>query len=166
MKLFHVAKSIVTPLAAVLLLAATAWAAPLVTLAIKAEKEIVVEEDGKKVTKRVSAEEAAPGETIIFTIAYANTGDEAATNVVVNNPLPEGTAYVLGSATEIGEVTFSIDGGQTFKKPSLLTYETTAPDGTKEKRTASPEQYTHVRWQLPEIPAGERGEVSFRVKVK
>jgi uncharacterized repeat protein (TIGR01451 family) len=153
-------------LAATLLLPAVALAAPKVELSIQAEKEVTVTEDGKKVTKRVAAEEAAPGETIIFTIAYANTGDEAATNVVVNNPLPEGTAYVPGSATEKGEVTFSIDGGETFKKPSLLTYEITAPDGKKEKRTASPEQYTHVRWQLPEIPAGERGEVSFRVQVK
>jgi uncharacterized repeat protein (TIGR01451 family) len=153
-------------LAATLLLPALAWAAPKVELSIQAEKEVTVTEDGKKVTKRVAAEEAAPGETIIFTITYANTGDEAATNVVVNNPLPQGTAYIPGSATEKGEVSFSIDGGETFKKPSLLTYEVTNPDGTKEKRTASPEQYTHVRWQLPSIPAGEKGEVSFRVKVK
>jgi len=162
----YTGKLFITLLTIALLLPAAAWAAPKVDLAITAEKEVVVEEDGKKVTKRVAAGEAAPGETIIFTIAYANTGDEKATNVVINNPLPEGTAYVPGSATEVGEVTFSIDKGETFKNPSLLTYEITTPDGKKEKRTASPEQYTHVRWQLPEIPAGEKGEVGFRVQVK
>jgi uncharacterized repeat protein (TIGR01451 family) len=153
-------------LAATLLLPALALAAPQVELAIQAEKEVTVTEDGQTVVKRVSAAEAAPGETVIFTISYANTGDEAATNVVINNPLSEGTTYIPGSATETGEVTFSIDGGETFKRPSLLTYETTNPDGSREKRTASPEQYTHVRWQLPEIPARGKGEVSFRVKVQ
>jgi uncharacterized repeat protein (TIGR01451 family) len=153
-------------LAAVLLLPAAALAAPKVELAITAEKEVTVTEDGQTVVKRAPAAEAAPGETVIFTISYVNTGDEAATNVVINNPLSEGTTYIPGSATETGEVTFSIDGGETFKRPSLLTYETTNPDGSREKRTASPEQYTHVRWQLPEIPAGGKGEVSFRVKVQ
>ena len=162
----HPRKFLMSILAAVLLLPAAALAAPQVELAITAEKEVTVTEDGQTVVKRAPAAETAPGETVIFTIAYANTGDEAATNVVLNDPIPAGTAYVPGSATEKGEVTFSIDGGETYKKPSLLTYEVTNPDGTKEKRTASPEQYTHVRWQIPEIPAGEKGEVSFRVKVQ
>jgi uncharacterized repeat protein (TIGR01451 family) len=162
----HPRKFLMSILAATLLLPAIALAAPQVELAIQAEKEVTVTEDGQTVVKRVSAAEAAPGETVIFTISYANTGDEAATNVVINNPLSEGTTYIPGSATETGEVTFSIDGGETFKRPSLLTYETTNPDGSREKRTASPEQYTHVRWQLPEIPARGKGEVSFRVKVQ
>ncbi|MFO7605046.1 MAG: hypothetical protein R6W72_01910 [Desulfurivibrionaceae bacterium] len=159
-------KFLMAALAAVLLLPAVGWAAPQVELDITAEKEVSVVENGEQVVRRVPAAEAAPGETVIFTIAYANTGDEAATDVVVNNPIPEGTAFVPGSATETGEVTFSIDGGTTYKRASLLTYETTAPDGNKEKRTASPEQYTHIRWQLPEIPAGEGGEVGFWVKVQ
>ncbi len=162
----HPRKSLMSILAAALLLPALALAAPQVELAITAEKEVTVTENGEQVVKRLPAAEAAPGETVIFTISYANTGDEAATNVVLNDPIPEGAAYVPGSATEKGEVTFSIDGGETFKRPSLLTYETTNPDGSREKRTASPEQYTHVRWQLPEIPAGEEGEVSFRVQVR
>jgi uncharacterized repeat protein (TIGR01451 family) len=153
-------------LAAAILLPAIAWAAPQVELSIDAEKEVTVVEDSHQVTKRVPASEAAPGEAVIFTIHYENTGDEAATNVVINNPLPEGTAYVPGSATEKGEVTFSIDKGETFKKPSLLTYEVTTPQGNKEKRTASPERYTNVRWQLPEVAAGSSGEVHYRVRVK
>ena len=125
-----------------------------------------VTENGKTVTKRMPADRGGTRRDDDLHPQFENTGDETATNVVVNDPIPEGTAYVTGSATETGEVTFSIDGGKTFKKPSLLTYEVTNPDGSKEKRTASPEQYTHVRWQLPAIPAGEKGEVSFRVQVK
>lgn len=149
-----------------LLLPAAAWAKPVVNIAIAAEKEITVEENGQKTTKRVPAAEAAPGETIIFTLEVANSGDETATNVVVDDPIPAGTSYLPGSATEIGEVTFSIDDGKSYKKPSLLTYEVTLPDGKKDKRVASPEQYTHIRWQIPQIAAGAKGEVSFRVKVK
>ncbi|MFN2366544.1 MAG: hypothetical protein ABR523_08815 [Desulfurivibrionaceae bacterium] len=159
-------KFLLTIVAAALLFPAVALAAPQVELDVTVEKEVSVVENGEQVVKRVPAAEAAPGETVIFTIAYANIGDEAATDVVVNNPISEGTIYEPGSATETGEVTFSIDGGETYKRASLLTYEVANQDGTTEKRTASPEQYTHIRWQLPEIPAGENGEVSFRVEVQ
>jgi len=155
-----------TILAATLLLPAAAWAAPKVELSIQAQKEVTVTENGEQVVQRVPATEATPGETVIFTINYRNTGDETATNVVVNNPLPEGTAYVPGSATETGEVTFSVDGGTTFKPAGELTVEVTNPDGTTEQRPAGPDDYTDIRWQIPEIPAGESGEVSYRVKVK
>lgn len=157
---------IVTALAAVLLFPAVALAKPQVKIGITAEKEVSVTENGKTVTKRMPATEAAPGETIVYTLKVANTGDETATNVVVNDPIPEGTAYVTGSATDAQDATFSIDGGKTFDKPSLLTYEVTNPDGAKEKRTASPDQYTHIRWQLPQVAAGANEELSFQVKVK
>lgn len=166
MKLFRVAKSIAAPLAAVLLLAGTAWAAPKVEISITAEKDVVVEEGGQKVSKRVPAAEATPGETVIFTISFTNSGDEAATNVNIDDPIPAGTAYVVGSASEVGDVFFSIDGGQSYKQPSLLTYEITHPDGSREKKVASPEQYTHIRWRIPQIDAGAAGAVSFSVKVR
>lgn len=160
------AKFFTIALAALLLLPGAALAAPQVKIDITAEKEVVVTENGQSVTKRVPVTEIAPGETVIYTLAVANSGDEAATSVIVDDPIPEGTTYLPGSATELGEVIFSIDGGENFKKPSLLTYEATKPDGTKEKSTASPEQYTHIRWQLPEVAAGASQKLSFQVKVK
>lgn len=161
-----VVKVLTLALVTALILPAAALAKPLVKIAIAAEKVIVVTKNGKTETRRVPAGEAAPGETLIYTLAVTNSGDEAATNVVVNDPIPEGTQYIPGSATEMGELTFSIDGGNTYKKPSLLTYEVTKADGAKEKRVASPEQYTHIRWQIPEIVAGAKKELSFQVKVK
>lgn len=160
------AKILTLALVSALFLPTAALAKPQVELAITAEKEVTAVENGQQVVKRVPAADILPGETVIYTIVFANTGDETATNMLIDDPIPDGTAYVPGSATEAGEVTFSIDGGQTYKKPSLLTYEVTNPDGSKEKRVASPEQYTHVRWQIPQIAAGAKGEVSFRVKVK
>jgi hypothetical protein len=40
------------------------------------------------------------------------------------------------------------------------------PNGSTDKRTASPEDYTHIRWVIDKIDAGARGEVGFQVKIK
>ena len=89
-----------------LLLPSLALAKPQVTLSIVAEKDIVVEENGQQVTKRVLAEEVAPGEIVIYTITYENSGDEAANNVTIVDPIPEGTTYIADSATKAGELDF------------------------------------------------------------
>ncbi|MBU5612069.1 DUF11 domain-containing protein [Geomonas azotofigens] len=143
-----------------------AWAQPKVTISIKAEKEVSVTAKGKAVKKRVAAKGVQPGEEIIYTLNYVNSGTEAAKNVVISDPVPAGTQYIPGSASETGELTFSIDKGKTFKKPTLLTYEVKAGTGKSEKKVASPDEYTDVRWTIPQVPAGGKGAVSFKVKVK
>lgn len=149
-----------------LLFSTIAWAQPKVTISIKAEKEVVVSERGQQVKKVVEAKEILPGEEIRYLLSFSNSGNEVAKNVVINDPIPAGTTYLPGSASEIGDLTFSIDQGKNYKKPALLTYEITTAEGKKEKRVASPEEYTHIRWILPSIAAGEKGEVTFRIKVK
>jgi uncharacterized repeat protein (TIGR01451 family) len=144
----------------------TAWAKPQIVLELSTAREVVEKVDGKEVRKIVPTDQAEPGQTLIYLIKYRNDGDETATNVVIDGPIPGGTTYLPGSASEKGELSFSIDGGQTHQKPTLLTYEITNPDGSKEKRTASPEQYTNIRWQIPAVAAGAKDEVSFQVKVK
>ena len=152
-------------IAVCLLLPISATAKPLIAVEITSEKEIVEIVNGKELIKLVPAPEVEPGQILIFTLNYANNGDEKATNVVINNPIPKDTVYMIGSAT--GDMPrFSIDGGQTFKKPSLLTYEIKGPDGKLVKKIASPEQYTDIRWTVNEIPAGQKGRVAFKVRVK
>lgn len=146
---------------------AAALAKPQVSIAMTAEKEIVVKEDGKEVIRRIPAGEITPGEIIIYTLRYANAGDEPATSVAVNNPVPEGTAYVEGSATAgDSRLTFSIDGGKTFAAAAQLTYQVPQANGGVETRLAPAEMYTHIRWNIPEIPAGSQGVLGFRVRVK
>lgn len=158
---------VLTALVAWLISPVSAIAKPEVTIMTISEKEVVEVVDGQEVTKRIATSEIEPGQTLIFTMKYANKGDDKAINVVIDNPIPEESVYVVGSATGIGsEIQFSIDGGETFKQPSLLTYEVDNPSGEPFKMTASPEQYTNIRWIVKEIPAGQQGEVSFSIRLK
>ena len=144
-----------------------AVAAPKVDINIVSEKEITVVENGKTLIKRVAAENIDPGETIINTINYRNTGDENATNIEVNIPIPAELVYIPDSASVKGsKVTFSIDGGKTFKRASLLTYDVVLANGKRQSRKATPDSYTHIRWVIKAIPAGSKGTASYKGVVK
>jgi len=152
---------------AIVLLPMAAVAKPLVSVSITAEKEVTVVKNGQKTTKKIAATRIDPGDVIFYTMNFINSGDEAATGAVLDDPIPQGTVYLPGSAFGAGaEITFSIDGGKSFKKPSLLIYEVKNPNGSIDKRTASPEEYTHIRWIISRIDAGTKGTVGFQVKIK
>jgi len=145
-----------------LLFSVQVFAEALITVHMKAEKEVTV----NKVTKRVAADKVNPGDVIFYTINYVNSGDKEATNSFLDDPIPKGSVYIPGSAFgDNAEITFSIDGGKTFKKPSLLTYEVKV-NGKMEKKTASSEQYTHIRWTVNVVPAHGKGRVGFQVQTK
>lgn len=148
-----------------LILPFSAWAAPEISLSVRAEIEKTVEEDGKQVVKRVEASKVEPGQEVIYVVSYSNTSDEGAFNVKLNNQIPQNTTYKPDSAWgNNAELQFSIDNGQSFKKPSLLIYEVDN-NGEKEERKASPDKYTNIRWIVKEIPGQSKGEVGFRVTV-
>lgn len=151
---------------AMMMLPAFATAAPDVKIDITAEKIVMVEENGKKVEQRVVASEVLPGDVLLYTLAYKNVGDETAKNIKLNNPIPKDTAYVLDSAYGPGaKITFSVDGGKSFNEPSLLRYNVDVK-GEAQKRKASPEQYTDIRWAIEEVGVGKSGVAGFRVLVK
>lgn len=157
---------VLAALIAGVVLPSAAWAKADIQIAIKAEKEVTVTEKGEKVKRMVEAKDVVPGEIITYNLAYSNNGDEAATDIAITDPIPSGMTFIPGSATETGEITFSIDNGKSFKKPSLLTYEVNTNNGTVEKFVATPELYTHIRWTLANIPPQSKGVVSFNVQVK
>ncbi len=142
----------------------SALAKPQIAIDMVSEKEIVELIDGKEVKRIVPTTEVEPGQVLIFTLKYSNKGDEAATNVMIKNPIPKDTVYLVDSASGKAP-TFSIDGGKSFKKPSLLTYELKTNDGKTIQKAASPDQYTDIRWVIPEVIPGGTGKVSFQVKV-
>jgi len=152
---------------AVTLLPMDAWAKPEVKVSMIAEKEVAVVENGKTLIKRVAADTVESGQTLFYTLTVTNQGDEKATNVVLNNPLPEGTVYFTNSAYGEGtRIVFSADGGQSYDVPVRLTIPVKKEDGSVEKRLAKPEAYTHIRWTIAEVLPGKRLELGYRVVVK
>lgn len=146
-----------------MLIPVAVFAKSVVSISITAEKEVTI----NKEKKMVAAREIKPGDVIFYTIHYVNSGDSEATNAILDDPIPQGTVYIEETAYgKDADITFSIDGGKTFKKPSVLTYEVKLPGGKVEKKVASPEKYTHIRWTFKKIPSGAKGQVGFQVQVK
>jgi uncharacterized repeat protein (TIGR01451 family) len=146
---------------------ASAAEQPRIALSTGAEKEVIVQKDGKKVVERIPLDKASPGDTVIYTITYRNEGETEARDILVNDPIPRGTVYVLNSAEgKDADITFSIDNGKTYSKPPIK-YMVKKADGTQEETEAPAEAYTHVKWVINKaVLPGQAGQVSFKVSVK
>ena len=154
-------------LMALFLITTTAWAKPEIVLSVISEKEVIEKQNGKNIVKHVPAKDIESGQVLIFTLKYSNKGNENAKNVVFDNPIPKETVYEVGSAKGAGsEITFSINDGKSYKKPSMLTYEIKGAGGKTIRKNASPEKYTNVRWIIPGVPPGAGGELSYRARVR
>ncbi len=125
--------------------------------------QVTMNDAGEEVTELVPAETVIPGERVIYTTSFRNTGTDAADNVVITNPISENLLYVEGSAFGPGLILeFSVDGGQTFASADALTVSDDAGE-----RGATPEDYTHIRWSLPDsLDAGAQGVVRFTAILK
>ena len=135
-----------------------------VRLATEAFKIVPVKQaDGSVVEEWQAAEKVVPGDKVGYRISYSNAGNEAAGQVVINNPVPAEASYIANSATGAGTaITYSVDGGKTFAVASQLTV---TENGVS--RAAKAEDYTHVRWQLTQpVEAGASGKVEFKVRIK
>lgn len=133
---------------------------------LKTEMYEVVEaqkDNGTSKVEWVSPDNIVPGDKVGYRIRFENTGDEAADNIVLNNPVPENTNYVDGSARGANtNIVFSVDGGDSFAKPEQLFIEKNG-----QQIQAQAKDYTHVRWTLTNpLPSGETGSVQYVVQVK
>jgi len=126
----------------------------------------VTTENGKEVFG--PAQKVVPGAVIEYRLKYRNMGTGPARDVALVGPVPKAAEYQdkSASAPEGLKVTFSIDGGKSFHVPPIK-YKSKRPDGTVEEKTAPPEMYTHVKWELQNpLKPDEAVEVQYRVKVK
>lgn len=151
----------------VMAMPAQVFAKPDVKIHIEALKQVIVEENGKKVVKRVPAKEAKPGDTVIFQLHYHNEGDQPAINAALVDPIPMETMYIKDSAFGAGStITFSADEGKTYASPDKLVRTIKKADGTVETKLIPPRFYTHIRWLIKEIPPGKGGVCTFQVELK
>jgi uncharacterized repeat protein (TIGR01451 family) len=145
---------------------------PKVQLRLTAAKKIVQKDaQGKNKVTWQSLQgnvTVKPGDVIRYIVIGANNGDREASNLVVTQPIPKQTAYVLNSSTTIkttATVTYSIDNGKTFvAKPTV---QVKLANGKVETRNAPAEAYTHVRWKFTNaIAAKSTIAAAYQVRVK
>jgi uncharacterized repeat protein (TIGR01451 family) len=123
----------------------------------------VADKDGKKSLHREPVEKAIPGTEIIFTNTFENVSAKAASDIIINNPIPNSTTYKAGSAFgQDCEILFSVDQGKTFGVAESL--KITSSDGTE--HVALPKEYTNIRWSYKkQLPAGKSSDVGFRATI-
>ena len=109
-------------------------------------------------------EKIVPGDEVIFTVTFTNISGESAANVTITNPVPDHMRFVAGSAFGPGtDITFSVDGGQTYGLPDELT----VADATLGSRAATADDYSHIRWRMQNaLQPGAKGFARFRAVLR
>lgn len=118
---------------------------------VKVERTITENGETRKVL--VAPEGVVPGDLLLFTTSYENTGSETVENFVVTNPLP--SAIRLANPDAAFDV--SVDGGTTFGDLAVL--QVNEPEG--EPRAAEAQDVTHIRWTLESLEAGVKGQLNY-----
>ena len=136
-----------------------------VTLSSKSYKEVVeVLKNGEKKTVLKEAKKVIPGDVVVYKNSITNHTQTSVKDMVLNNAIPKHTQYVADSAncTSDCEIFFSVDNGESFKKPDELMVKA----GDKQ-RLALPKEYTNVRWILTaSLEAKSVTDVSFKTKLQ
>jgi uncharacterized repeat protein (TIGR01451 family) len=140
---------------------ATSPAIRLRTIAEVATKTV---EDGREVVHLKPADRVVPGDQVLYTLEIRNSGPIAIVSPTVVDPIPLHVVYVADSATGPGaEVSFSVDGGQSFDRPENL--RVMGADGRP--HLAKPSDYTHIRWKLKKtLKSKSTAFARFRAVVK
>lgn len=136
-----------------------------VELKNEAFREVAVKDAlGNISTKLEPLERATPGQEVVYVLTYRNAGKEAATSVVLNNPVAAEMAYVAGSAKgSNSRAEVSVDGGKKFGLLETLTIK--KPDGTL--RPATGNDVTNIRWTITApVKGGATGSVTYRALVR
>lgn len=144
---------------------ATAQEAGAIQIRTSADVEIIeTDASGETVTRLEPASKVVPGDIVIYTVSFSNTGSEPADKVVITNPVPRYMEYVDGTAFGPGaDISFSIDGGRSWGTSEELVV--TAADGTQRPALAS--DYTDIRWILRnELQPGAQGFARFRTRLQ
>ncbi|MFN3368126.1 MAG: hypothetical protein ACK4G4_10655 [Thermus sp.] len=115
-----------------------------------------------------------PGDVLEWRLVAENRSQGPLRQVALVLPIPKETFYLDGSAKPLvlGGATirpeFSFDGGKSFGLPPLKRKVRVVENGKEVEKEVEvkPEEYTHVRWVVPEVPKGARLQVSLRTVVK
>jgi len=140
---------------AIVLLSATAYA----------EVSIVSQSFQKSKKKKwIKTEKVVPGSVVMYRNTLANDGNQKAENLVVVNAVSKYMHYIKKSAKCKSKcaITYSIDGGKTFKKPKKLLLR---DKKTKKIRKAMPSEYTTIKWVIKKLKGGKKTTVQYKARL-
>ena len=136
-----------------------------IVLTNKVFKQVIKKDkEGNATYDYIEPKTALPGDVMMYTTIFENVGNESATGLVINNPMPNNSKYRMGSAAgKNTSISFSIDDGKNFGNPNDLVVK----DKNGKEWKAKPESYTHIRWIYSKpLAPGEKSEVSFKTQIK
>ena len=118
---------------------------------------------GRKVRKIVSAIKAHKGAVLIYVNQIINNSNSTKKQVVIDNPIPYGTAYLRGTSSCEGicKMLYSIDGGKSYAESNELF----VVYGAK-KRLAKGSEYTHIKYIFSEISPHAKIRMAFKAVLK
>lgn len=145
---------------------------PQVQMRLGAEKKVVQKnQQGKQQVSWQTLQGKVvvqPGDVIRYVVSGKNDSDRPVKNLVVTQPIPKQTTYILNSVTvknNAAKITYSIDNGKSFvEKPTV---QVKLPNGKVETRPAPAELYTHLRWKFAQsIAPATPVNATYQVKVR
>jgi len=103
------------------------------------------------------AENAVPGDKLVFITTFHNNGAEPIENIIITNPVP-----ATISLAEASNFAVSVDDGKRFASLASLT----VPDGNGGQRAAQLADVTHIRWIVARVEPGGSGSVQYQGLVR
>jgi uncharacterized repeat protein (TIGR01451 family) len=120
--------------------------------------------DGHETTSPIEKVTPKKGELYRYTVVASNVGTDPALKLVTRENIPNGTAFVAGSASKSAGVAieYSLDGKMWSAHP-LITVAT--PKGLV-RRAADPSAYASIRWIAPKVAPKAALTFTYEVRVK
>lgn len=146
-------------LSTLLVLAIPAQANNVLTVDLKAYKQVATKANGKQL---IVAEEVKPNDIIEYRATYKNISKRPIQGVVGVVPIPEGLTLMAKSTIPAGAEA-SLDGRQFSAMP--LRRSVPQPDGSTQVVEVPLSEYRAVRWGIGTLPAGASKDVSVRAVV-
>jgi uncharacterized repeat protein (TIGR01451 family) len=133
---------------------------------VKVQISATVQRDNQMISLE-KAEAVKSGEILDWKINSVNEGTASAQNYRVVGKIPAGTVFVNGSvkAADAPQVSYSIDGGNTFSAQPLI--DEKQPDGSIKKVPAPISMYSQIKFEwAKDLPAQSEFAAAYRVRVK
>ncbi len=120
--------------------------------------------DGKEILVEVlePADSAGPGTKLTYRISLDNQDDVPATDISMVLPVDKNVTYLENSLSASTTLTdaVSVDGGATYGNLSDLTVAE-----NEKTRPATVDDITNLKFEVPELAAGEKATIDYSITV-